>query len=717
MFQKAQTTSNLSKNENVAFSTGNLQTLKNQPLHSASFPSKSTNSHGNFLGNKSSINNSISNNVGGSTKQEMVTSSVQSGSNFVAAQSATIASSQTTISNSPLTFAFSDAGKARNILSTSSVSLPAVNQPVVLSPQQNTKQQAQTPPRLTQSAMIRPQGSPLPTLKPKGIAPRPQTLTTNAGQMSQITIQGNTLTSGVKTTPMKPQLVAIRPKIVISQSSATGSGISSQTSTAARSKQTLQNTFTLGGKAQPQLAKQIISNLSVPQLKQGVSNQVIGKAGLGNLVQLQPKQIAPKPEQVSAAGKGQLNQTQAQLVQSLIAQNQAQFGVMANVGQNDLKATNLSQDSLTQQKIMQQNQLKKMLQQNQLVQQALQVRTQQQNTQVQQQNTQTQQQQQNVALLQMKSPPSSSAAILSGQQTKVQIPSKQISVNTADLASQLREAINNKQLLQFLEKNPLVTQQLLQLNMRQAEVAGRQQGVTMTTSSVTPVKSVTQLQKSSPTTSQLAKGTVNQLQTLAQMQKSPITPNQKPVVTVTQFQKPNIISQQPKPITNIVQLQKSSATSVTQIPKVVASNTTKPSIAVTLPNPKKIVSIPSSGQATQLSIPSVAQSTIAQKSDQKPVTQQKVVIVQNAGSVSTVSAGQPKVLLQTKEGRPILLSQEQFRQIQAQLASKNLSIQGKLVTAAPVSNSTTTTAGVKTQVVVKNEPTTAKVRNRFPNVF
>ena len=605
---------------------------------------------------------------------------------------------------------FSEASKARTILT-------SVEKPIVLSPKQNLNQKL-TPPRLVTSpqagSSVSPQSNKgsslsLPILRPKNIAPRPQnTSMSQAGQgNSQITIQGNVLTQGLKTTP---QLVAIRPKIVVAPS-ATGSGLNSQVNSGnstVRPKQTLQNTFTLGPKGQQ--TKQI---LTVPHLKQGIANQPASKSGLANLVQLQPKQIAPKPEQVAAAHSGKAKLIQDQLVQNLLAQSQ--FGVQTNVGQKDLKQSgNLGQENLTkQQNILQQNQLKKLLQQNQLVQQALQVRAQQQQQQIppqtqQQTQAHTQQpQQQNMPLLQMKLPASTSSTIV--QQDKTQIPLSQSTVTTANLASQLREAINTKQLQQFLEKNPIVAQQLRQLNMRQAGLtAGNTRPTQAVSGNTTPVKTVTQLQKPTATVGQLQKSTVTQLPTVTQLQKA--TLNQKPSLTVGQLQKPTIINQLTKAATNVVQLQKpiqkGAVNKVTQITKPAATSVAH----VTLTNPKKVVSIPSTGQVTQITIPAGGQSTSVQKSDQKSVTTQKVVIVQNAntGSLSTAGAGQPKVLLQTKEGRPILLSQEQFRQIQAQLASKNLSIQGKLVTTAPVG--ATTAATVKPQVVVKSEASSTKVR-------
>jgi hypothetical protein len=600
------------------------------------------------------------------------------------------------------------ASKARNLLSTGSISLTSAEKPASVSPKQNVNQKL-TPPRLVTSPHAGTTASPLslPVLRPKNIAPRPQnTSVTPAGQNnSQISIQGSVLTQGLKTTPIKaqPQLVAIRPKIVVAQPNASVSGLNSQMNSGnatVRPKQTLQNTYTIGPKGQ--LTKQI---LTVPQLKQGITNQPINasKSGLANLVQLQPKQIAPKPEQVSTSqtGKAKLiqDQTQLQLVQSLLAQQSS--------------GSNLSQENLSkQQSVLQQNQLKKLLQQNQLVQQALQVRTQQQQQQQltqtqQQQHTPTQQQQQNMALLQMKLPSSNSSTVL--QQDKTQIA---LSQSTANLASQLKEAINTKQLQQFLEKNPIVAQQLKQLNMRQAAMTAntRQQAVTGNTVSIsnaTPVKTVTQLQKPAATVGQLHKGTVNQLQTVTQLQKGTLNTNQKPSLTIGQLQKPTIINQVPKAaVTNVSQLQKGPMNKTTQIAKPAATSVAN----LTLPSTKKLVSIPSTGQVTQITIPAGGQTTSVQKSDQKSVTTQKVVIVQNAntGSLSTVGAGQPKVLLQTKEGRPILLSQEQFRQIQAQLASKNLSIQGKLVTTAPVGTTTATT--VKPQVVVKSEASTTKVK-------
>ncbi|CAB3981106.1 Hypothetical predicted protein [Paramuricea clavata] len=786
---KQGTTNNISRNDNVVFSTTNSQSSNNQPSQSIStssahinkqstplahlsFLSNAGNAPGNFLGNKaSSINNGVQTNTGtsnlttasnsrsinlASNNHNLVTSGIQSVNNLGSTKPLTIGIPSSQPANVPLSFGFGDASKARNILSTSSVPLLTVAKPTVASAKQSVTQQS-TPPRLVASpqaglsATVRPQNlksSPLPILRPKGIAPRPQnTLIPGAQNNSQITIQGNVLTQGPKTTPMKgqPQLVAIRPKIVIAQPNTSGSGLDGQTNSGnstARPKQAVQNTFTLGGKGQPQLPKQILNTLTVPHLKQGMQNQAVGKSGLASLVQLQPKQIAPKPEQVSTAqiGKAKLTQdlqVQTALLQSLLAQGQ--FGVQTNAGQKDLKqGTNLGQDNSAQQQklFVQQNQLKKLIQQNQLVQQALQVRqaqqqqqqltqSQQAHTQQQQQHTQshsqqqqqhTQQQQQNMALLQMKSPPlNTNNTTMPTQQVKLQVPSSQITLNAANLASQLKEAINTKQLQQFLEKNPIVAQQLKQLNMRQAGLAvnARQQGVsgnTVTVSSATPVKTVTQLQKPTATIAQVQKGTVNQLQTVTQLQKSTINLNQKPSLTIGQFQKPAVINQLAKPTANVNQLQKPAVSSITHLQKGVTTNITQIAKPAVIPNPKKVISIPSTGQVTQIT--TLSAGTNIQTSNQKPVTgtTQKVVIVQNANSMPTLTPGQPKVLLQTKEGRPILLSQEQFRQIQAQLASKNLSIQGKLVTAAPVTTTTATT--VKPQVVVKTEATTPKVNQK-----
>ena len=755
---------------------------KTKPL--AHFSFNSGNTPGNFLGDNPSLTNngvkindtgignltSASNtrtiSLSGST-QNLVTSSVPNVNNSSSTKTATVGipSSKTTLSNAPLSFAFNDAGKAKKHLSTGSTSVLTVDKPNATSPKQGGGQQLQkvTPPRSSSQSgpttTVRSQNikaSPLPTLKPKGVVPRPQNSSNPGGQnTSHITIQGNVLTQGLKTTPIKvpSQLVAIRPKIVIAQSNANVSGLSSQTVSTARPKQGLQNTFTLGAKGQSQLTKQILSNVPVPQLKQGVSNQPIGKSSLANLVQLQPKQIAPKLEQVftvpNVKGKLASDQAQLQLVQSLIAQSQSQFGLQSNAAQKDLKA--LGQDGVTQQqKIVQQNQMKKIFQQNQLVQQALQVRAQQQltqsqaqlaqtqkqqqqltqtqqqqqlaqtqqqqqltqaqqqqltQTQQQQQLAQTQQQQQNMALLQMKNTPQSASTVMS---TQVKNLAPSATINAVNLASQLREAINNKQLQQFLEKNPIVAQQLKQLNMRQTGLAANsRQSVTLPTSSATAVNTVTQLQKPMATIGQPQKATVNQLQTAAQLQKSTVTQGQKPTLTVGQLQKPVIVNQLSTSAANITQVQHSGTA---QIQK---AGTTDATVQIAKPTatPATSVKVVSMASTSQVAVPSTGQTTV-QKPGQKPVATQKVVIVQNtsAGAVPTVSAGQPKVLLQTKEGRPILISQEQFRQIQAQLASKNLSIQGKLVTTTPVvSTAAATTA--KPHVVVKTEAgTKVKIR-------
>ena len=726
------------------------------PLAHFSFPASSGNGQGNFLANNlSSVTNGLSNNARtndlsavGSTgssgisvnSPHLLTSkpNIQNTSilSSAGAKQVGVTTLQTTLTNSPLSFAFNDSGKTRSILSTSSVSLAMADKPITVSSKQTINQQAtkSTPPRRPQNV----KALPLPILRPKGIAPRPQNAVTPA--------DGNLLTQGIKTVPIKgqPQLVAIRPKLIIAQSNPSGSGQNTQASLGTlntRPKQNLQNAFTLGAKGQTQMPKQILNTVTVPQLQQGVSNQ-IGKSGLAGLVQLQPKQIAPKPEQVSTAQSGKGKQTQdqtyLQLVQNLLAH--PQFGAQTNVGQKDLKqASGLGQENLTQQqKLAQQNQLKKLLQQNQLVQQALQVRVQQQQqqqqlsqqqqqlsqqqlpqqqiSQQQQQLSQPQQvsqqqqltlshsqQQQQQALLQMKSPQTNSSPVTATQQAQLQVPSA--TINAANLASQLKEAINTKQLQQFLEKNPVVAQQLRQLNLRQAALLSntRQQNVTpgntISTTVATPVKTIVQLQK--PTAlmvGELQKTTGNQLQTVGILQKPVINQLQKPAqsvphlpkTTLNQLQKPstNLTLPQNPVVSSMTKLQKAGATNiVTQLPKSTASLT-----HVTIANPKKVITIPSTGQNTSM-----------QKTDQKPATTQKVVIVQNSNALGMAAAndGQPKVLLQTKEGRPILLSQEQFKQIQAQLASKNLSIQGKLVTASPV---TTKTAAMKPQVVVKSEP-------------
>lgn len=630
--------------------------------------------------------------------------------------------------NTSLSIAFGDTGQARHIEPSNTVlSLPTA----ASSPKQSTNQHVEnlTPPRFVRSPQTGPcnsvassKVSPLPTLRPKGITPLPQNLLTSVGQNTsqKIRIQGNVVTQA--------QLVSIRPKIVIAQSNA--GGPTGQMNSTADHKQVLQNTFALGAKGQQQLPKQVNIN-TMTHLTQTLPNQPVSKPGLTNLIQLQPKQIAPKPEQVPTlqTPKAKLDQSQLQLVQSLLGTQQAQFAQKSTT-------QGPSQENLTQQqqqRIAQQNQLKSLIHQNQLVQQALQIRAkqqlqqqstqqqqatpqQQQFTQSQQQTTQQQHvqqqptQQQKLSLHQMKTTPSNapSSSIPSLQPAKLPIPA---TINAVNLAAQLREAINNKQLHQFLEKNPIVAQQLKQLNMRQASLASnREQGVIAGNTS-TSVKSVSQLQK--PTIGQVQKGIVAQSQNAG-------TVGQKPSLTIGQYQKGTVINQLSKPTTNI------SVRTAPNLPKFSTSNVTRSAEThVTASNTKKIVSvsstgnitIPATGQVKHITIPSGGQSTIAQKSDQKPVTTQKVVIVQNSNAISTVqSAGQPKVLLQTKEGRPILLSQEQFRQIQAQLASKNLSIQGKLVTTAQVTTTTATT--VKPQVTVKSEASTPKVTSpHAPNLI
>ena len=311
-------------------------------------------------------------------------------------------------------------------------------------------------------------------------------------------------------------------------------------------------------------------------------------------------------------------QIQQQLVQSLLAQSQ-QFAGQANVS---LVVKNEPQNSSDKE----QNQLKELLQRTQMLQQVMQMR-----------RIQQQQQQQkipavtNVQLVNTTAAPSQletnqtsalqsliNSSLVKQGQPKLQHSAVQQTTPvtpTPTLVSQTKNTFNTKQLQEFLVKNPVLAQQLKQLNLKQANASGNVNTTTATTS----VKNVVQLQK-----------------------------------TV----KPTVTSQIAVPVT------------------------------------KKLVV----GSAVQPQTLVISQ---AQRSEQKatPAAPQKVLILQQSNSGAATTVGEPRVLLQTKEGRPILLSQEQFRQIQQQLAAKNLNLQGKLVT--------TTT---KSQVVLKvNDTSSAKV--------
>lgn len=484
-----------------------------------------------------------------------------------------------------------------------------------------------SPPANLRPQTSKPKGSPLPILRPKG-------LTGSAG--SQVTIQGGLMTQGLRASAIKgqQQLVAIRPKIVMTQSK-----IGNQVTPGIMAKQPITSTFTVGTKGPQNLSKQDLSTLSVSHLKQATSSQPANKTVLANLVQSQPRQIAPKPEQISI-GNAEINkQGNLQFVQSLLANNQ------------DIKLS--AQEILTtQQKAAQQNQLKILLQQNPLVQQALQARAQLQHQSLQQQQQQSQlakTQQQNIFAFQNKVVQSIDTQA-NQQSTKQEVAvTLQQSMNTTNLANQLKEAINSKQLNQFLEKNPIVAKQLKQLNIRNK----------------TAPTTVTKLSTSQAPLSVATMTKLNEIQT-------PKATNQRPSLTIGHLQKPSTV--------------RKSAT---------LTHTQKSNIVTSLNQPgqttAKTINIASASPVVQVT---TGQTTTSQKPEQKaPNTQQKVVILQNDRvSTQSMAAGETKVLLQTKEGRPILITQEQFRQIQAQLASKNLSIQGKLVTASPVVASTSTTA-------------------------
>ena len=449
----------------------------------------------------------------------------------------------------------------------------------------------------------------------------------------QIGIQSNLLTQGVKgkvvaTTKGQP-LIAIQPRLVItSQGGGVSSSLANQNAlNLAKPNQSLAGNFTVGPKVQMQ--NQVYNSLVVQPKKSSIQsgNQVAqSNVPLTNLIQLQPKQIAPKPQDHSVSfpvpAKQKLSQEQVQiqqqLVQSLLAQSQ-QFAGQANVS---LVVKNEPQNSSDKE----QNQLKELLQRTQMLQQVMQMR-----------RIQQQQQQQkipavtNVQLVNTTAAPSQletnqtsalqsliNSSLVKQGQPKLQHSAVQQTTPvtpTPTLVSQTKNTFNTKQLQEFLVKNPVLAQQLKQLNLKQANASGNVNTTTATTS----VKNVVQLQK-----------------------------------TV----KPTVTSQIAVPVT------------------------------------KKLVV----GSAVQPQTLVISQ---AQRSEQKatPAAPQKVLILQQSNSGAATTVGEPRVLLQTKEGRPILLSQEQFRQIQQQLAAKNLNLQGKLVT--------TTT---KSQVVLKvNDTSSAKV--------
>ena len=563
---------------------------------------------------------------------------------------------RTSYGNTPISFALGDVNKARNLLSGGTQVVSSLEKSASTVPKPHAGQQLLTHPaqlKTSPSKLISNvvpgigspnrttvvKGSVLPPLRPKKIIPRPlpsQNVATGIpGEHHnvQIGIQSNLLTQGVKgkvvaTTKGQP-LIAIQPRLVItSQGGGVSSSLANQNAlNLAKPNQSLAGNFTVGPKVQMQ--NQVYNSLVVQPKKSSIQsgNQVAqSNVPLTNLIQLQPKQIAPKPQDHSVSfpvpAKQKLSQEQVQiqqqLVQSLLAQSQ-QFAGQANVS---LVVKNEPQNSSDKE----QNQLKELLQRTQMLQQVMQMR-----------RIQQQQQQQkipavtNVQLVNTTAAPSQletnqtsalqsliNSSLVKQGQPKLQHSAVQQTTPvtpTPTLVSQTKNTFNTKQLQEFLVKNPVLAQQLKQLNLKQANASGNVNTTTATTS----VKNVVQLQK-----------------------------------TV----KPTVTSQIAVPVT------------------------------------KKLVV----GSAVQPQTLVISQT---QRSEQKatPAAPQKVLILQQSNSGAATTVGQPRVLLQTKEGRPILLSQEQFRQIQQQLAAKNLNLQGKLVT--------TTT---KSQVVLKvNDTSSAKV--------
>ena len=571
---------------------------------------------------------------------------------------------RTSYGNTPISFALGDANKARNLLSggtqvvssleksASTVPKPHAGQQILTHPAQ-----LKTSPSKLISNMVPGIGSPnrttivkgsvLPPLRPKKIIPRPlpsQNVATGiSGEQHnvQIGIQSNLLTQGVKgkvvaTTKGQP-LIAIQPKRLITSQGGISSSLANQNAlNLAKPNQSLAGNFTIGPKVQTQ--NQVYNSLLVQPKKSSIQsgNQVAqSNVPLTNLIQLQPKQIAPKPQDHSVSfpvpAKQKLSQEQVQiqqqLVQSLLAQSQ-QFAGQANVSlvvKNEPQNNGGDKESVAQQ----QNHLKELLQRTQMLQQVMQVRRIQQQQQQQQKIPPVTNVQVNTTAAPSQLETNQTSALQSlinsslvrQGQPKLQHSAVQQTTPVTPpptLVSQTKNTFNTKQLQEFLVKNPVLAQQLKQLNLKQANTSGNVNTTTATTS----VKNAVQLQK-----------------------------------TV----KPTVTSQIAAPVT------------------------------------KKLVVASSGVQPQSLVI------SQAQRSEQKATTAapQKVLIVQQSNSGAASTVGQPRVLLQTKEGRPILLSQEQFRQIQQQLAAKNLNLQGKLVT---------TTTTTKSQVVLKaNDASSAKV--------
>ena len=582
---------------------------------------------------------------------------------------------RTSFVNTPISFAFGDANKARNLLSGGTQVVSSLEKPAVVQQAMGHSVELKASPTKlgsnivpgigTQNRTTNVKGSQLPPLRPKKIVPRPltqkNTATAITGDLhnTQVGMQGGLLTQGIKgkvvgCTKGQP-LIAIQPKLVItSQTNVASGGLGNQnTLTVGKTSQTLGSNLTIGAKLQAPLQNQILNSLTVQQPKSSIQNasQVTqSKVSLTNFAQLQPKQIAPKPNQsvgYSVTGKPAMShehsQLQQQLVQSLLAQakqNQSQqFTAQTSTGTMQ-KGEKLGDSTDKQQNFAQQQDLKELLQRNQMLQQVFQV----QRGQQPQNSTPVTNVQANVTaepshigtnMINQYAKPTSSGVIsqssplqslinstLVGQgqlklQQSVGQPTNSVNVTTS-LTGQMKSAVNTKQLQQLLEKNPVLAQQLKQINLKQSNITGN----ITNTSTASSVKNVVQLQN----------------------------PGKTPVTTVSQ---------------------------------------------VPTAGTKKLMVATSGAQPQPLVI------NQAQRMDQKAAVPQKVLIVQqsNAGAAAT-TVGQPRVLLQTKEGRPILLSQEQFKQIQQQLASKNLSIQGKLVTAT-----------TKPQVVLKpSEASSTKVK-------
>lgn len=567
---------------------------------------------------------------------------------------------RTSYSNTPISFALGDANKARNLLSVGTQVVSSLEKSGSTIPKPHASQQLLTHPvqlKPSPSKLISGIGSPnrttivktsvLPPLRPKKIIPRPSPSQNVAAGISgeqhniQVGVQGNLLPQGVKgkvvvTTKGQP-LIAIQPKLLItSQGGVVSNSLANQNPlNLGKPNQPLASNFTIGPKVQTQ--NQVFNSLVVQPQKSSIQSGNQSNVPLTNLVQLQPKQIAPKPQDhsvsfpVPAKQKLSLEQVQIQqrLLQNLLGQTQQkqsqQFAGQANVSlvvKNEAQSNSGDKESVAKQ----QNQLKELLQQTQMLQQVMQVRRMQQ--QQQQQQPQKIPPVTNVQVNATAAPSQletnqtsalqsliNSSLVRQGQPKLQQSVVQQTIPATPTLVGQTTDIVNTKQLHEFLKKNPAFVQQLEQLNLKQANTSGN-----INTAATTSVKNVVQLQK-----------TV------------------KPAVTTQ----------------------------------------------VAIPVTKKLVVASS---VLQPQVPVINQ---AQRTDQKAAIAgpQKVLIIQHSNSGATTTVGQPRVLLQTKEGRPILLSQEQFRQIQQQLAAKNLNLQGKLVT--------TTT---KSQVVLKaNDTSSVKV--------